>query len=327
MIEINSLDACSFRESDEVVAALGAFDGIHLAHQRIIRACNERARARGGMSVLFTFQNHPRTALNPSHPVPLLTPYPLKLQWLRRMNLGAAVGVPFDLAFSEIPAKIFIDDILRGKLAAKEIVVGYNFRFGHNREGDAEMLLSRVPSQFERVTVVQQQQDHDLTISSTVIREIIAQGDLKKAADLLARPYQIAGTIIQGDGRGKTIGLPTANLDVTEQVMPPGGVYGVRVRLGALDAPPLWGVMNIGSVPTFKVDALPSCEIHLLDFDEDIFGCYLVADLLLHLRNERKFSGKDELLAQIRQDIRQFQEWMASQSEEMTVFGMINDER
>ncbi|MEW6235892.1 MAG: riboflavin biosynthesis protein RibF [Candidatus Omnitrophota bacterium] len=315
MIEINSLDACSFRERDEIVAALGSFDGLHLAHQRIIRACNERARERGGMSVLFTFQNHPRTALNPGQPVPLLTPYALKLQWIRRMNVGAAVGIPFDLSFSQIPAEVFIDEILRGKLAAKEIVVGYNFRFGHDREGDAELLLSRVPSQFERVTVVQQQQDHDLTISSTVIRDIIAQGDLKKASDLLGRPYQVAGIVIQGDGRGKSIGLPTANLDVSEQVIPPGGVYGVRVRLDALEAPPLWGVMNVGFVPTFKLNASPRCEVHLLDYDDDLYGRYVIADILLHLRNERKFSGKDELLAQIRQDILQFQKWIAEQTD------------
>lgn len=311
MIEILSLDDCAFRPEDEVVVALGFFDGLHRAHQRLIAEARRRARARGGLLTVFTFQNHPSQVLNPGAPVPLLSPYPLKREFLKAMDVDAVVAVPFDLDLCRTTAEAFLDTVLRDRLRAREVVIGFNFRFGFKRQGSADMLKRRVPDMFEAVTVIEQQFHDDIPISSSAIRELIQGGNLQEAEAMLGRPYPLAGRVMRGDGRGRSIGIPTANLDIENQALPPNGVYGVRVHISGLENQTGWGVMNIGTVPTFKNEPTRHIEVHVLNFSREIYDQYLIAEIIRPLREERKFPGPAELIRQIRADIEQFQSWLS----------------
>ncbi len=307
MKEITSLDGCAFKPDDRVVVALGFFDGVHLAHRRLIQTCRERARELDGTALLFTFQNHPSSILNPENETLLLTPCPLKRLMLNQQNVDAVVSVPFDIPLSRTPAQTFIDEVLYGKIHAREIVVGFNYHFGYKRQGNAELLERNTPEKFDRITVIEQQFLDGIPISSSRIRQAVRDGRIDEAARLLGRPFSISGSVIRGDGRGRQIGIPTANIHTRKnQILPRNGVYGVDVRVGGQDADPLPGVMNVGTVPTFTESDRPIIEIHLLDFDGDLYDEYVFADVRHHLRDERRFSGPDELVAQIQQDINTF---------------------
>jgi riboflavin kinase/FMN adenylyltransferase len=192
------------------------------------------------------------------------------------------------------------------------VVVGYDFRFGLNRKGTVDLLKKYIPTWFDQVTVIEQQSHQDLPISSTLIRDKVKQGDLATAHELLGRPYQLYGTVIQGQGRGRGIGFPTANLETSGQILPPNGVYGVQVREESLDAPPTLGVMNIGNVPTFNDQHNIHVEAHLLDYQNDLYGKRLIVDILKPIRGEQKFASPQELVQQIHQDIQVFRDWMKS---------------
>lgn len=306
MLEITSIEDCSFQRGGPTVVALGFFDGVHLAHQRLIEECKNRAKARHCLSVVFTFQNHPSSILQPEQPTPLLTPYPLKRQILESMQIDALCAVPFDESLCHTPAEEFIRDVLAKRLCAREVAAGFNFRFGYKRKGSPQMLKQYVPSLFDAVDVLEQQFQDEIPISSSRIREALAEGNLLETANLLGRSYAIAGLVVPGDGRGKTIGVPTANIQSEEQILPPNGVYGVRVRLESLNAAPLWGVMNIGQIPTFTDRARRTVEVHLLDYQGDLYGRYLIVEVMRFLRPERKFSGAPELIQQIQTDIQTF---------------------
>ncbi len=316
MIEITSLEECTFKDHDQVVVALGFFDGLHLAHQKIIGTCKKQAKKRDGKSVIFTFQNHPSSVLTPDQTTRLLTPYLLKLQLLEKMGIDAVVGVMFDIPTSSISAEQFIEDILIKSLFAKEVVAGFNFAFGRERKGQVDTLKSYESDKFDKVSIVEPLYQAGQPISSTLIRNKLYQGELDSVSELLGRPYQLFGTVIRGDNRGKSIGFPTANLEVGGQILPPNGVYGVQVRQKSLSAPPMWGVMNIGVIPTFKDKPLRSVEVHLLDCGEDLYGTNLIVDILYHLRGELKFPGPEALVEQINKDIVKFRTWIKEKSTE-----------
>lgn len=311
MKEYQSLESLHFSREDQVVLAMGFFDGAHLAHQRIFSLCRERARERGGLAAVFSFQNHPGSVLHPENSTHLITPYPLKRRWFNRLGMDAMIAIPFTHELSGMTAEAFVENTLVKQICAQEIVVGFNFCFGRGRKGTAQYLQSLSPTIFDQVFVVERQQDEGAAISSSRIRQTIAQGDLDRAARWLGRSFQIAGEVIHGDGRGRGIGFPTANLNYGEQQLPPNGIYGVRVRRGDLDATPHWGVMNIGVIPTFKNDGRRTVEIHILDYEDDLYGDYLIADVLQFIRDERKFSGVPELVEWIRSDIESFRRWIA----------------
>lgn len=306
MIEIASIDECSFQRGGPVVVALGFFDGVHLAHQRLIEECKTRAKAKNGQSVVFTFQNHPSSILTPDRPTPLLTPYPLKRQLIESMGIDVLCAVLFDETLCDTPAKQFIHEVLEKRLHSRELVVGFNFRFGYNREGSARLLNRFVPSVFDAVDVIEQQFSGDIPISSSRVRKAIMKGNLEETRALLGRSYALAGSVIPGDGRGRTIGFPTANLQLSDQVVPPNGVYGVRARLESVNAEPLWGVMNIGQIPTFTDGSQRAIEIHLLDFHGDLYSQNMIAEVMEFIRSERKFSSPQELIQQIHTDIQTF---------------------
>lgn len=310
MIELTTIEKCPFQPSDGVVCALGFFDGVHRAHSRIIETCCEQANQRGGASVVFTFQNHPSEVLRPEAPAPLLMPYSLKKQWIETLKPDYLVAVPFTRELSQTSAETFIQQSLIHCFHAREIVVGFNFAFGRNREGKPEMLQQKSPAEFDRVTIVEPMSHNGETISSSRIRQSVQTGDLDHAADLLGHPVQIAGGVIKGDQRGRSIGFPTANIDYSNQLLPPNGVYGVRARKNSLNADPYWGVMNIGVVPTFKDQPKRTVEVHLLDFNEDLYGSGLIVDVLANIRVEQKFDGPQPLIDQIHRDITAFRQWI-----------------
>lgn len=305
MIEFTSLQSCEIPPDEPLAVAMGFFDGVHAAHRRIIETCIERARAIGGRSMVFTFQNHPSEVVRPDTPADILTPYPLKKSLIEALKPDYLLALPFTRDFSRISPDEFVNDILRNRLHADEIVVGFNFSYGHKRQGTPDTLKALAPELFQRVTVIEPMQQDDAAISSSRIRALIAQGDLEQAGRLLERPYAIAGEIERGDGRGRGIGIPTANIGYGSQLLPPNGVYGVRMSVRSETRP---GVMNIGVVPTFKDTPRRTAEVHLLDFDQDIYGEFAVAEIQTKIRDEKKFSGVDELIAQIRRDIQTYRD-------------------
>ncbi|MDP8246311.1 MAG: riboflavin biosynthesis protein RibF [Candidatus Hinthialibacter antarcticus] len=310
MIELTTIANCPFQPSDGVVCALGFFDGVHRAHQRIIQTCCERAKQRGGVSVVFTFQNHPSDVLQPNAPTPLLTPYALKKRWIETLAPDYLVAVPFTKELSQTRAEQFIQQSLIDCFHAREIVIGFNFTFGRNREGTPEALKQKTPAAFEHVTIIEPMSHNNEPISSSRIRQSVKNGDLDHSADLLGHTVQIAGSVVQGDLRGRSIGFPTANIDYSNQLLPPNGVYGVRVMRNQFDAEPVWGVMNIGVVPTFKDTPQRTVEIHLLDFNDDLYNEYLIVDVLMNIRAEQKFDGPQQLITQIHADIAAFRQWI-----------------
>ncbi len=310
MIELTTIENCPFGPDDGVVCAMGFFDGVHRAHQRIIETCCNKAKERSGRSVVFTFQNHPSEVLQPESPAPLLMPYSLKKRWIESLAPDFLVAIPFTHELSQTSADDFIQLTLLNCFHAKEIVVGFNFTFGRGRQGTPDVLKRQASSHFDRVTVIEPMSYNQEPISSSSIRQSIASGELDSAANLLGHPVQIAGPVIAGDKRGRSIGFPTANIEYTNQLLPPNGVYGVRVMRGELGAEPMWGVMNIGVAPTFKDTPQRKVEVHLLDCNDHLYNAYLIIDVLAFIRGEKKFGGPQSLIEQIHQDIAAFRQWV-----------------
>lgn len=310
MIELTSISNCPFEPSDGVVCALGFFDGVHRAHQRIIETCCKRAKQRGGKSLVFTFQNHPSDVLRPDAPASLLMPYFLKKLWIETLGPDYLVAVPFTKKLSLTKAEDFIQQSLIDCFHAREIVVGFNFTFGRDREGSPDLLMQKSPKPFDQVTVIESMSHNGEPISSSRIRQSVLAGDIRHAAELLGHSIQIAGEVVKGDLRGRSIGFPTANIDFNHQLLPPNGVYGIRAMRNHLDAEPIWGVMNIGVVPTFKDMPQRTAEAHLLDFNGDLYGENLIVDVLTRIRGEVKFEGPHQLIEQIRSDIAAFRQWI-----------------
>ncbi|MBI1389456.1 MAG: riboflavin biosynthesis protein RibF [bacterium] len=311
MKECTSLDQCTFDAGGQIVVALGFFDGVHLAHRRIIETCRLHAEARGGSSVVFTFQNHPSTALRPESPAPIITPYPLKMRLIRRLKPTSLLAIPFTREFSRMTPDEFVQRVLVDTLHAREIVAGFNFRYGCDRGGGVDDLRKLVPGVFETVRVIEPMLHEGEPISSSLIRDSIVKGDLDAASRKLGRPFALAGEVIRGDGRGRSIDVPTANLDANAQIAPPNGVYGVRVHLDDFGDEPYWGVMNVGVAPTFKQTGERTVEVHLLDFDGDLYGRYVIAELMVRIREEKKFNSVHELIDEIERDIAGFREWIS----------------
>ncbi len=283
----------TFTTQEPTQLALGFFDGFHRGHQAIVR----RATA-GAKATVFTFKNHPATVLNADRAPKLLTTFEERQELINQAGADL-VYCTFDRPFSQIPAEQFVEDILIKRLRARLVVIGENYRFGHRAQGNAELLqqLSQ-PLGFE-VAVVAPVKEKDW-ISSTRIRALVKNGEVTQACKLLGRPFFIRSLVEKGDGRGRTIGFPTANLGLPPtKVHPSYGVYAVRVDRGQAS---LKGVANLGVRPTFEGSA-PVLEVHLFDYDGYLYGEKLNVHFVERLRGEQKFSGVDALVAQIGQDV------------------------
>lgn len=291
-----------FSPEKSIVLTFGTFDGIHLGHQDVIKRVIDQAKEMGLSSGVLSFDPHPLYYLSPKNCPPTLTPTAKKLELLETMGVDYAVLVKLEDYISLMSPETFVKKILIENLSAKYIIVGYDCTFGRGRAGNAQALqklgkLYNIP-----VEVVQPQKYKDMIVSSTQIRQAILLGELELAKYLLGRDYSICGKVVKGYGLGRKIGYPTANIDVGDQMLPPNGVYAVKVKV---DKNHFYdGVLSIGMRPTFAGRQL-QVEAYLFDFKGWIYGHYLEADLIQRLRGERKFPELDTLIAQIQKDIEQ----------------------
>jgi riboflavin kinase / FMN adenylyltransferase len=284
------------------VAALGAFDGIHLAHARLISTAVERARALGLPSVVCTFDPHPASVLWPERaPLPIAT---LEDNLGRMDSLGAdaALVIPFTLEFSRMEAEAFVEEVLAGILGAREIVVGFNHTFGHDARGTAALLTELGPRYGFAARVLPPLRLLGQTVSSSAIRELLRDGDAAHAAELLGHPYAITGIVLRGAGRGRTLGFPTANLRPDRPLVLAPGVYVARATWSGAGTAAADAVVNIGYRPTFGENQY-WVEAYLLDFSGDLYDRALRLEFFDRIRPEMKFSGVDALKRQVTSDI------------------------
>jgi riboflavin kinase/FMN adenylyltransferase len=285
------------------VVTVGNFDGLHVGHQEILRIVTERARDRGGESAVYTFEPHPRKVLRPESAPRLLTTLEQKLELIDAAGVDMAVVEPFDAGFASLDAETFVRKVLHERLGPEAVYVGYDFRFGHDREGSMRTLTELGPHLGFAVTIVPEVTVGGRDVNSTRIRELLAEGSVAEASELLGRPYRVRGKVVEGDRRGRTLGFPTANLDPENEILPAQGVYAGRIRIleaGGADGLP--AVVNVGRRPTFKEAAELLAEAHLIDWTGDLYGRRVELSFLERLRGERRFPDVEALRRQIEAD-------------------------
>ena len=297
------LEAATSGALERGVVAIGNFDGVHRGHQRVMADALRYAHEKAWPVVVLTFDPHPAVVLKRSVPA-TLTALPRKAELLRGLGVDQVVVKRFDEAFASLPPEQFVTELLKEKLAARAVVVGRNFRFGHARAGDLA-LLERLGAahQFE-VRCFEISGDARGPFSSARVRDALLAGDLEDGNHVLGRPHAFAGVVARGDQRGRTLGFPTANIEEVVELVPARGVYAVRVdRLDDERATRLGdGVMNVGVRPTVTAGERRTQEVHLFDFDEDIYGARVRVHVVERIREERKFATQGELRAQIADD-------------------------
>jgi riboflavin kinase / FMN adenylyltransferase len=284
-----------------LVVALGNFDGVHLGHQEVLRRAVEEGRWRDMKVVAATFYPHPRAVLGAGDPPKLLTPLGLRSEMLLRYGADDVWVIPFDVALSRKTPEQFVKDVLIGEGGAGVVVVGENFRFGHKAAGHFGDLF-RLMREAGGTAVGVQVRGGGMEggISSTRIRALVSGGDVTEAAGLLGRPFMLRGEVVVGDRRGRSIGFPTANvLADTDAVIPARGVYAGFLRFGEKGYA---ACTNVGVAPTFG-RAESRVEAYLLDFEGDLYGRVVDVSFVKRIREERRFSGVDELIGQIRRDV------------------------
>lgn len=281
------------------VATIGSFDGVHLGHQAVLGQLAARAAELELPATLVTFEPQPREYFQPEAAPPRLTRLREKLEVLRGYGVQRVLVLPFNGYLAGLTAAEFIQVILLDGLGVKHLVIGDDFRFGKDRAGDFALLQQAGASHGFPVVNMESHHVANQRVSSTRIREALCQGDLAMAESLLGRPYGMCGRIAHGDKRGRTIGFPTANIYLHRAVSPVEGVY--AVEMSGVNAVPVAGVANVGTRPT--VDGSHSLlEVHLFDFDRDIYGVHVQVSFLKKLRDEQRFESFDELQQQIRLD-------------------------
>ncbi len=289
--------------------AIGNFDGVHLGHRALFELARSQAAARGGSAAALTFDPHPVQVLRPGLTPPTLTPLPRKLELFAAGGLDAAVVQPFDLAYAATSAAEFVARDLAGGLGAAEVVVGHDFTAGKSRTR-VDGLRDLCAREGIHLSVVEPVTSDGLVVSSTKIRELLLEGNVAAAAELLGRPHDVEGTVVRGAGRGRELGFPTANLS-TEAMLPAHGVYAVRVLLGGRREPggllegalALDGVSNVGVKPTVQEGGPPIAEVHLFGHGSgDLYGARVRMAFAAWLREERRFPSLEALREQIGRD-------------------------
>jgi len=282
------------------VLTIGNFDGVHRGHQTLFHIAREWAETLTGESVVITFHPHPLQILAPGQGPLFITPHERKLELIALCGIDVAVVVPFSKQFARMSARDFVKVLLVDKIGAKAIIVGEDYRFGYSREGDIDFLRRMGDEYGFRVETVSGVEMDGTVVSSTLIRQFIQEGDLREANRLLGRPYEIAGVVIPGHQRGgRLLGFPTANISLSGQASPKPGVYAVQVKIG--DGT-YGGAANVGYNPTFGGNDL-SVEVFVFDFDENIYEKFIRVYFVERLRDEKRFSGPEELTVQIRKDV------------------------
>jgi riboflavin kinase/FMN adenylyltransferase len=287
--------------SRPVCAAIGVFDGVHVGHQEVIRQTLEDARLHDALPVIVTFDRHPASVLATRKIPGMIYSLEHKIRVLSQFDPAALLLLHFDLAFSQKSAQVFIEELVRGFGRVNSIRVGTNFRFGHQRSGNLE-LLNRLAGKFGyKVHGIPPVTVDGHRVSSTRIREAIEAGQLDPVHKMLGRPYSIFAPVVQGDQLGRKLGFPTANLDTNGLILPPRGVYAARVYAQGLACN---AVLNMGVRPTLELKKPPlRVEAHLLDFEGDLYGRKIETVLVQMLRPEQQFPSLDALKLQIARDI------------------------
>ena len=297
------------------MVSIGVFDGVHLGHQEILRRNVERSQRIGARSTVVTFRQHPKSVLL-GHAPRTLTSLEHRLELFRRAGIEHTVALTFDEELRQVPAATFAREFLVGTLGARSFVLGFDSKFGRDREGTPEFLRR----QGFDVEVVPQVLVAGRAVSSTAIREAVELGDLRGAARMLGRPVAVYGQVVHGDALGKKLGFPTANLDLQHELRPPNGVYAARVRRVRYEGDARVGeaqvggarveeardaVANIGFRPTVSGERpeLPRVEVHVLDFSGDLYGAFLELEFAAFLRDEQRFPSLEALQRQIATDI------------------------
>jgi riboflavin kinase/FMN adenylyltransferase len=285
------------------VITIGNFDGVHIGHQALLHEVIEIADDIDGTSVAMTFEPHPMRILKPNHHPPMITLYEQKVELIERSGIDVIICVPFTRKFASLTAREFIEDLLIRKIGMKAIVVGKDYRFGKNRAGNLELLKTFSREMHFKVLVADWiKMSHNLRdrISSTKVRELVMAGQMEEAQKMLGRQYQIRGVVVTGRDRGgKLLGIPTANINLHDELCPKTGIYAVTVEWQDKQ---LKGVANIGYSPTFDEHEF-TVEVHIFDFDQDIYGQKIRVNFIQRIRDEKKFSGISELIEQIHKDI------------------------
>lgn len=286
----------------DTALTIGVFDGVHLGHEFLIKKLKERASDGGLLSVVVTFHRHPRLVLSPRSNLTYLTSIKERIRLLESLGVGCVVTLSFTRELAELSAREFVG-LLQKYLRMRSLVVGSDFALGKRREGDALKLESLGEELHFSVEVVEPMECEGEVVSSTAIRFALSQGDMTKVSQLLGRRFTLSGQVMKGDQRGKTLGFPTANLvPDPEQALPPDGVYTTRAFVNETAYP---AVTNIGVRPTFD-DGKRIVEVHILDFEErELYGHEIRIELVHRLRGEVRFSGADELKAQMQRDVEQ----------------------
>ncbi|MFT5587489.1 MAG: riboflavin kinase/FMN adenylyltransferase [Cognaticolwellia sp.] len=289
----------SFPASARPVLTIGNFDGVHLGHQQLLGALVKRASELDRPAAVYTFEPAPRRVLQPESCPPRILSITRKLELLERLGVQQVILEAFTLDLGSQTAAWFADEVIGRRLHPAEMVVGYDFRYGHKRSGDVNTLRTHFPElPVHAVTALTGDREH--IVSSSVIRVAVAEGRVAEAASFLGRPYRLSGTVISGDKRGRTLGFATANLEPDQELLPALGVYAVRA--GVTGQPKRPAVANLGVRPTFDRKGVV-LEVHILDSSPDLYGAQLQVDFVAHLRDEKRFESREALQAQIALDI------------------------
>ena len=281
--------------------ALGTFDGVHRGHRVLINSAIEEAKKNGGISVVYTFLNHPLEIIAPERVPKMINTIDEKLRLLEEMGVDYVVLQTFDEKYAETSKEEFIDKILIEYLGAKEIFVGFNYTFAERGSGNVEYLRKVAPKKGIKLNEIKAIEYKGQVLSSTLIRKFILEGKIEEANMFLGRPFFISGEVEHGKKLGRVLGFPTANLKVVNKVYPPFGIFGGTVLIEG-EKEKYNAVVNIGKNPTLKPGEL-SVEVHILDFNRDIYGKKIDVSIEKHLRDEKKFGSMEELRPGIRNDV------------------------
>ncbi|WP_305982532.1 bifunctional riboflavin kinase/FAD synthetase [Roseivirga thermotolerans] len=291
----------AIEEIKNAVVTAGTFDGVHLGHQKILARLREEANRLNGETVLITYWPHPRLVLKPwDHSLQLLSTFPEKANLLEQHGVDHLIKIPFTQEFSQMSPEEYVRVILHERIGTKKIIIGYDHRFGKDRSGGLEELHRFAPKYDFEVEEIPRQDIDEIGISSTKIRRALEVGDVHLATNLLSRTYTLSGRVVHGNKIGRSLGYPTANIQVKEnyKLVPADGIYAVRV---CIEYQKYNGMLNIGQRPTIGGDH-KTIEVNIFDFDEDIYESEIAIEFVDLIRKEIKFSSLDALKAQLKTD-------------------------
>ena len=290
----------SYSSEKESILTIGTFDGVHIGHNKILKRLIQDSKKNNLSSLVMTFFPHPRMILNKSHEIKMIDTIDEKINLLEKTGLDNLIIHPFDNNFSKIRAKEFVEEILVKKLKIKEIIIGYDHKFGKDREASVEDLKKFGKDYMFTVKEIPAQEIDSIAISSTKIRNAILNGEIEKCNKFLGRNFILTGKVVYGDGLGKKIDFPTANIEIKEtyKIIPKNGVYLVKTKINSNT---YFGMMNIGIRPTVG-GTNKSLEIHFFNFKDNIYGKNVSIEIIKKIRDEEKFSSIDQLKNQLKKD-------------------------